>query len=82
MEKHRMLSFSELTRIMIETAASAVLLFCAAKLFGGVAEQSQTQIGNGILLFFGIVFAGGGCIGMMKTYRKYKRYRKEHPHRR
>ncbi len=77
-----MLSFSTPTQVVIETTASGFLLFCAAYLFKGVHDSSQTQTGSYILLFFALVFALGSVLGFFKCARKYQTYRKSHPKRR
>ncbi|GAB2044592.1 hypothetical protein AGATL06_10890 [Agathobaculum sp. TL06] len=79
MDKRKMLSFDETTRMVIEAAASLFLFFCAYKLLGGAGEAGQEPKGTGIMLFFSVVFAVGGLAGLIKTFIKYKRYRKDHP---
>lgn len=77
-----MLTFSTPAQLVIETAASGFLLFCAWYLSSGVLNNSQTQTGTYILLFFTVAFAAGGVLGFFKCARKYQAYRKFNPKRR
>ena len=82
MDKRKMLSFDETTRMVIEAqaAASLFLFFCAYKLLGG-AGGSRTGTKGDLYhaVFQHRIQAAGGLVGLIKTFIKYKRYRKDHP---
>ena len=81
MGKYNMLKFNEPTQIGIESCASVFLLFCAGYMIYGVFEGKQTQTGMYMLIFFAVVFAVGGVIGLVKTYIRHREYQKRHPRR-
>ena len=82
MEKRKMLTFDAMTRICIESAASVFLLFCAGHLLKGALDGSQSREGGHILLAFALIFTVGGAAGLVKSWRKYRAYRKDHPKKR
>lgn len=77
MEKRKMLMFSVPVQLLIETASCFVLLGFSWRLSGGVTDGSQTRTGACVLLGFTVLFALGGILGLVKTARKYRNYRKE-----
>ena len=72
-----MLTFSVPAQLLIETAASIALLGFSWKLSRGVLDGSQTAAGARVLLAFTVLFALGGILGLAKTARKYRAYRRE-----
>ncbi len=71
-----MLTFSEKTRLIIESFLSAFLLFDFVYLLIGVINGGQTGTGGIIMLVSAILFGIGGVIATIRTAIRFTRYRR------